>query len=111
MTDIDTVRALADVNDTAWPDPTVQALLDAEGGAVRLAAADLLEVLAGRLTDIDSDQIKLTGSKQAATLMARAAALRTQHYEQAGGDFYFDTASMAGCPSLVDRWFAEEGLI
>jgi hypothetical protein len=111
VTDLDTVRALADVNDTTWPDPAVQALLDAETGAVRLAAADLLEVLAGRLTDVESDEIKLTGSRQAATLLARAKNLREQHYQQAGGDFFFDTVPAEPCTPLVDRWFAEEGLI
>lgn len=113
--DVDTVRLLADVNSTDWPDASVQSLLDLQGGAVKLAAADLLEVLAGRITDVETDQVKLTGVVQAKTLMARAAALRTQHYEQEGGDFYFDATDMNGCQdtvdTVVDNWFYEGGLI
>ena len=102
MADTDTVRLLADVNSTDWPDTTVQALLDLQGGAIKLAAADLLEVLAGRLTDVESDQIKLTGSRQASTLMQRAAALRTQYYEQEGGDWFFDEAQVGSLPRYDD---------
>lgn len=102
MADTDTVRLLADVNQNDWPDANVQTLLDYQGGAIKLAAADLLEVLAGRLTDVESDDIKLPGSNQAKTLMARAAALRQQHYELEGGDFYFDEAQVGSLPRYDD---------
>lgn len=111
--DVATVRTLAGVNGTDWPDTSVQALLDAENGVVKLATADLLEILAGQLTDVETDEVKLTGATQAKTLMARAAALRTQHYELDGGDFAFEAASMQPCgtETFLDRWFAEDGVI
>jgi len=97
--DIATVRLYADVNDTDWPDANVQALLDQEGGVVKLAAADLLEVLAGRLLTVKADDIQIDGSRQAAALQLRADRLRTQHYEQ--DDFFFDTAQTGSDPRFV----------
>jgi hypothetical protein len=86
------VRALSGATDVDAADDVITALL-LEQGAPKLAAADVLELMATRLLTVDSDQIKVDGSKQAATLMARAAALRAQHYEH-GGDFYFDSTPL-----------------
>jgi len=97
--DLATVRLFADVNSTDWPDASVQSLLDQEGGVVKLAAADLLEVLAGRLLTVKADDISIDGSKQATALQARADRLRAQHYEQ--DDFFFDTAATGSDPRFV----------
>lgn len=90
---IATVRVLSGATTSDLDDLGVAALLAEEGGIAKLAAADLLELMAGRMMSVDSDEIKLDGSKQAGTLMARAKALRDQHYEH-GGDFFFDTADV-----------------
>jgi hypothetical protein len=63
-----------------------------EHEAATLARFDA-ELMAARLLTVDSDQIKVDGSKQAQTLMARAAALREQYYAH-GGDFYFDSGPL-----------------
>lgn len=91
MADRDTVRLLTGATTGDASDNDIDALLGEEGGVVKLAAADLLEVMASRLIAVQSDDISVDGSKQAVSLRAQAAALRTQHYEH-GGDFYFDTA-------------------
>lgn len=115
MADVDTVRALAGVTPTDWADETVQGLLDAEAGAVKLAAADLLEAVAAGLLTVDSDQIKVDGSKQAAVLMQRAANLRQQFYERDGGGFFFDSTPLGPgeCyrlgPGYTDFQFGWEG--
>ena len=87
------VRALSGATTDDATDDVITALLTEAGGVPKLAAADVLELMASRLLTVDSDQIKVDGSKQAATLMARAAALRAQHYEH-GGDFYFDSGPL-----------------
>jgi hypothetical protein len=79
-TDLARVRLLTGATTADVDDDGVQAFLDQENGAVKLAAADVLELMAGQLTDVESDDIKLSGSKQAATLLARAKSLREQHY-------------------------------
>lgn len=93
------VRVLTGAGTGDIDDPGIASLLAMENAAVLLAAADVLELMAGRLTDVETDDVKLPGSKQAATLMARAAALRTQFYEH-GGDFYFDSAPLGPNPYL-----------
>jgi hypothetical protein len=87
------VRALTDATTSDASDDTITALLAEAGGVAKLAAADVLELMATRLVSFESDDAKIDGSKQAKTLMDRAAALRQQHYEH-GGDFYFDTAPL-----------------
>lgn len=88
-TDVQRVRLL--ISDTGttpdFADDDLQAFLDLEDGAIRLAAADALETKAGRLLTVDSDEIKVDGSKQAANLRAQAETLRQQHYATAGGTF------------------------
>jgi len=87
---IATVRALTGAADGDIDDAGITALLAVENAAVRLAAADVLELMAGRLLTVKGDDISVDGSKQAAALQTRADRLRTEHYEH-GGDFYFDT--------------------
>ena len=96
---IATVRVLTGATTADIDDPGIAALLAEEGGVAKLAAADVLELMAGTLMTVDSDDMKLDGSKRAATLMARAKALRDQYYEH-GGDFYFDSAPLGPNPYL-----------
>lgn len=98
-----TVRLLAGAATTDATDDDIAALLAVENGVVRLAAADLLELMAGRLQMVESDDVTVDGTKQAAVLMQRAAQLRAQHYEH-GGDFFFDTVTTV--PDYANRdWF------
>lgn len=87
------VRALTGATTADASDSVIAALLTEAGGVTKLAAADVLELMATRLLTVESDDMKVDGSKQSAVLNARAAALRTQHYEH-GGDFYFDTTPL-----------------
>lgn len=98
-----TVRLLSGAATSDATDDDIAALLTEEDGIAKLAAADLLELMAGRLQSVTSDEISVDDSKQAAVLMARAAALREQHYTH-GGDFFFDTAATGSDP----RW-SEDG--
>jgi hypothetical protein len=88
-TDVQRVRLLISDSGTTqeFTDDEVQAFLDLEDGAIRLAAADALETLAGRLQSVESDDIKIDGSKRAGVLMAQATKLREQHAATAGGSF------------------------
>lgn len=84
-TDIGRVRLLInDTNTTAevFSDLEVQALLDLEGGNVKLAAAQALDTIADdeALTSkaIRSQDLTTDGAKVAAILRARAASLRAE---------------------------------
>lgn len=94
---VTTVRTLTGAATADIDDYGIAALLDEEGGVVKLAAADLLELMAGRLLTVKADDISVDGSRQAAALQARADRLRQQHYEH-GGDFYFDTTPVVPGP-------------
>lgn len=96
---IATVRVLSGATTDDIDDSGIAALLAEEGGVAKLAAADVLELMAGTLMDFQSDDATLQGSKRAATLMARAKALRDQHYEHGGG-FYFDSTPLGLDPCL-----------
>jgi hypothetical protein len=88
---ITTVRALTGASTSDIDDAGITALLAEENGAPKLAAALVLELMAGRLQAVTSDDITVDGTKQAQVLMNRAAQLRAQFYEH-GGDFFFDSA-------------------
>lgn len=107
MADRDTVRLLAGASVTDASDTDIDALLLEEQGVVKLAAALLLELMAGRLQAVTSDDITVDGSKQAGVLTARAAALRAQYYEH-GGDFYFGAAPVA--PDYR-RWWPDDDVV
>lgn len=90
MSDVSTVALLAfagKANDKVLSTRQLQALLDLNGGELRLAAADALEVVASdrvlTLSVIGTPEVNVDGAKVSAELRARAAALREQHYELA----------------------------
>jgi nitrous oxidase accessory protein NosD len=102
------VRTLTGLDATELTDDNIAALLEVNGGIVKLAAAGALEVLAGQLiTAVQSDDISLDGSKRAAVLMARAGRLREQAAaEAADGDdgFFFDIVTPGTAqPELTER--------
>lgn len=97
---IATVRLLTGASTTDAADTDIANLLALEGAAVKLAAADLLELMAGRLLTVKADDISVDGSKQAAALQTRADRLRTEHYEH-GDDYFFDTAQTGSDPRMV----------
>jgi hypothetical protein len=96
---VTTVRTLTGAATADIDDYGIAALLDEEGGVVKLAAADVLELMAGRLLTVKADDISIDGSKQATALQARADRLRQQHYEN--DDFFFDTAATGSDPRFV----------
>jgi hypothetical protein len=90
----ETVRALTGLSTAELDDAQIDVFLEVNAayvGSTKLAAADALEVYAGQLTAVQSDDISIDGSKRAAVLMARATKIREQHYLHDGGDFFFDT--------------------
>jgi hypothetical protein len=106
MTDIDTVRLLISDLDTppTFSDVQIQSFLTLEG-AVKLAAAQALDVLASnealvskriRTLDLQTD-----GPAVAKTLHDQAEALREQHYYELGGAVEFTTD--LGQPALTQR--------
>lgn len=97
MSDARTVRLLAfagkDTSKTLSSD-LIDELLTLNGGAVRLAAADALDIVAAdqalMVGVIDTPEVKVDGTKVAAALRSRAADLRMQHsalVEDADGEF------------------------
>jgi hypothetical protein len=93
-TDIGKVRLLtSDLPDNGQlpilGDHEVQAFLDLEGGNIKRAAAQILDVIAANeaLTQkaIDAQDVKVDGPKLAATLQKSAAALREQADNEADG--------------------------
>lgn len=103
-TDVDTVRLLTGATLTDIDDVQLAHLLEVHGGAVKLAAADLLEVIASRLESMSSDDVSVDGSKRAAVLMKRAQTLREQHEATDGGVFFFDVMfDGGGWPELAPR--------
>ncbi len=98
MTDIDTVRLL--IADTST-DPTkqlltddqVQAFLDLEGGAVKLAAATALDAIATSevlvLKVITGNGLTTNGAAVAAALQKQAQSLRDQ-YDRSDDGGYFE---------------------
>jgi hypothetical protein len=100
------VRSITGLSDVELTDDNIAALLELNGDVVKLAAADALEVLAGRLvTAVSSDDISIDGSKRATVLMARAARLREQAQADADDDgFTFDVVPSGTCqPELTER--------
>lgn len=105
MSQINSVRLLTGLTNTELPDDVITDWLTENGNNARLAAADALEVFAGSLTDVQSDDITLSGSKRAATLLTRAARLREQAAEADDFDgFVFDVVGGSACrPELTER--------
>lgn len=110
MTDPDpnvaTVRLLTGLTVDELPDTDVAGWLDLNDNSARLAAADALEAFAGTLVDVQSVDLTLTGSRRAATLMARAQRLRDQAATAGEGPdtFAFDVVYPAGSrPELTER--------
>ncbi len=101
------VRILSGLSAVDITDADLDALLDANDGFPRLAAADALEVFASTLTSVTSDDISIDGSKRAAVLMARASRLRAQAAQEAADaddGFYFESAGGASWrPELTER--------
>lgn len=102
------VRTLTGLLAADIDDSEIDALLEMHGGAVKLAAADALEVVAGQLvTAVSSDDISLDGSKRATVLMARARTLRAQAADEAAASddgFFFDVVGGVGSrPELTER--------
>lgn len=104
MTDIETVRLLCADEDTAnqlLTDAKYQSLLDLEGGNVKLAAAQGLDIIASSETlvskVIKSQDLSTDGPKVADALRKHAAALRQQaaDADEDGDGFYFDVIDMA----------------
>lgn len=90
MAEVDTVALLAFAgkeNAKVLSAIQLQSLLDLNGGALRLAAADALEVVASdrvlTLSVVGTPEVNVDGAKVSAELRARAEALREQHYELA----------------------------
>lgn len=92
---IATVRLLTDATADQLSDTQLSDLLALHDGAVKLAAADALELLAARIERVSSDDITLDGSS-AQLLMARADKLRAQHLTDVDADgFTFDVIDTA----------------
>lgn len=117
MSDVTTVRLL--INDTAtveadrmFTDAEVQAFLDLEGGAVKLAAAQAIDTIADNevlVSKVIKDRnLSTDGAKVADALRKRAAALRTQH-DATADDGFFDVIDLTGAnpaPELTGHpWF------
>ena len=100
-TDIGKVRLLLNDTDDAnvngglvFTDLEIQAFLDLEGGAIKLAAAQAIdtnasnEALASKV--IKSQDLMTDGAKLADALRKHAAVLRDQHYQALDDDFAFE---------------------
>lgn len=106
MADVDTVALLAfagKANEKVLNGLQLQALLDLNGGVMRLAAADALEVVASdrvlTLSVVGTPEVNVDGAKVSAELRARAQALREQHYELVDADVSaFDVIDFAPYP-------------
>lgn len=110
-TDIGKVRLLlndVDADDEIFTDTEIQALLDLEGGSVKLAAAQAIdsqatnEALAAKV--IKDHQLATDGAKLADAMRKHAAALRIQ--AENDGDGYFEVVDFtAGSgPELANWW-------
>jgi hypothetical protein len=85
------VRLLTRLTAAELPDTDIEALLELNGGTVKLAAADALEAFAGTLATVESDDMRVDDTRRAATLMARAQRLREQaHADAEDAGFSFD---------------------
>lgn len=88
MSDVNVVALLAfagKANDRVLSSAQLQTLIDMNGGALRLAAADALDIVASdrvlALGVVDTPEVKVDGAKVSAELRARAVMLREQYYE------------------------------
>jgi hypothetical protein len=104
----ETVRALTGLSTAELDDAQIDVFLEVNAayvGSTKLAAADALEVYAGQLTAVQSDDISIDGSKRAAVLMARAARLREQALAEADdAGFTFEIVPSGYCrPELTER--------
>lgn len=100
-TDIGKVRLLLNDTDDAgvnggfvFSDAEIQAFLNMEGGAVKLAAATAIDVnasnelLASKV--LKTPTVTTDGAKLADALRRQATTLREQHYQQLDDDFAFE---------------------
>jgi hypothetical protein len=102
--DVDAIRTLTGLDTTALTDQAALDLLNLNDGALRLAAADALEVHASRLESMSSDDVSVDGSKRAAVLLKRADRLRELHEASDDGVFFFDGVfDGRGRPELTPR--------
>ncbi len=106
-TALEQVRAITRLTVADLSDLDVEALLDANGGSVKLASADALETYATTLTSVQSDDISIDGSKRAGVLMTRAARLRqlaAQESADSDDGFFFDVVGGTSTrPELTER--------
>lgn len=110
-TDVGKVRMLindVDESDEVFTDPELEAFLALEGDAIKLAAAQAIdsqatnEALAAKV--LKDHQLSTDGAKLADALRKHAANLRTQHYDAAEADGYFEVVDFTGdgLPELAD---------
>lgn len=101
----DTVRLLTGLTATEVTADEITTLLKLNDGQPKVAAADALEIAAGRLTSITSDDVTVDGSKRAAVLLTRAQQLRGQHADdQADDEFAVDVLfDSPHRPELTER--------
>lgn len=99
------VRLLTGLTEAELTSGDIDTLLEMNADSVKLAAADALEVFAGTLTAITSDDISLDGSKRAKVLMDRAVTLRYQGVDVAAEEeFAFDVVGgQSARPELTER--------
>lgn len=93
-TDVADVRLLINAPGTGavFTDDEINAFLRLEGGVVKLAAAQAIDTIADNealVSKVIKDgQLSTDGAKVADSLRKRAAALRTQHYDDTDDGFF-----------------------